>query len=422
LVRGRAAAKSGDKAEARFLLERLLTLGPPEEERQEAIYWLAEVTDDPKQKREYLEEILANNLGDARARRKLAILDGKLKPDEIVDPDRLPPATGDQRQGDARAFTCPKCGARRVFTPDGSALTCEHCDTGESIRPAAASPLGDDFIIAMATAKAQRKPVQARVIPCRGCGAELILPPNRITQTCPYCATPYAIEQAEMRQMDAPDSIIPFCVSEQRAVQALRRWFQHTGQLQEGRTPHVARGVGTYLPAWVFDVGGQVDWSGQIYKNKRFFPVSGTRVVGEYGLLVPATKRLGPDLLPAFWQFDLSALQPFDLRFLADWTAETFSISAADAALEARKQAQEKLKREIQAGEMDQAVQDFSMRTANMLVEAYRLVLLPVWLASYTLGSDPQAYDLLINGQTSEVLGQRPEDQGLGGWLRNLLS
>ena len=114
-------------------------------------------------------------------------------------------------------------------------------------------------------------------------------------------------------------------------------------------------------------------------------------------------------------------IQPFDLRFLADWMAETFTITAADAALEARQQAQEKMKREIQAAELDQVVQNFNMRTANMLVESYRLVLLPVWLTSYTLGLDPQRYELLINGQTAEVLGQKPE-RGLTGWVKNLLA
>jgi tetratricopeptide (TPR) repeat protein len=421
-IRGRAAAKAGEKAEARRYLERVLNLNPPEEERMEALYWLAEISEDPKEQRDCLEEILANNLGDARARRKLAILDGRLKPEEIVDPDRIPaPRAGEMGNGAARSFTCPKCGARMVYAPDGKTLLCEYCESREQLGGARPSRGGesDDFIVAMATAKAQRKPVQARAISCRGCGSNFILPPHIITQTCPYCATPYALEQVEMRQLDAPDGIIPFTIGEQRAKQALRAWFQQADLAQ--RQPRVTRGLGIYLPVWLFDVGGQIDWTGQIYKEKRAVPVSGARVVGEYGLLVPATQKLGADLRPAFWQFDLSVVQPFDLRFLADWMAETFTISAADAALEARRQAQEKLKRQVQAEELDQAVQNFTMRTANMLVESYRLVLLPVWLASYTLGADPRRYELLINGQTAEVLAQKP-DGGVTGWVKNLLA
>ena len=67
-----------------------------------------------------LESILANDPTEARARRKLAILDGKLKPDEIVDPDHLaqpPPDT--QEANDPKRFICPKCGGRMTYTPDG---------------------------------------------------------------------------------------------------------------------------------------------------------------------------------------------------------------------------------------------------------------------------------------------------------------
>jgi hypothetical protein len=416
--RGRAAAKAGEKAEAMRYLERVLNLYPPEEERLEALYWLSEVSDDPKQQRECLEEILASNLGDARARRKLAILDGKLKPEEIIDPDHIPAPTAEEvRQGGARSFTCPHCGARMVYAPDGTSLTCEYCEAREQILTRKDSASSEDFIVAMATSKAQRKPVQTRGITCRGCGSSFLLPPQVITQTCPYCATPYALEQVEVRQLDAPDGIIPFTIDEKRARQALRDWFR---QISPPSPPRVTRGLGIYLPAWLFNVGGQIDWSGQVYRNKRTVPVSGSRVVGEYNLLVPATSRLEQDLRPVFWQFDLSVVQPFDLRYLADWMAETFTVTAADAALDARKQAQDKLSRQIQAEDIDQATQNFVLRTANMLVESYRLVLLPVWLTSYTLGEDTRKYEVLINGQTAEILGQKP-NKGLTGWVKDLL-
>jgi tetratricopeptide (TPR) repeat protein len=197
LSRGRAAAKAGEKAEARRYLERMLNLDPPTDERLEALYWLSESIDDPVEQRGLLEEILANNLGDARARRKLAILDGKLRPDEIVDPDRAAALTaGDPQSVQTRSFTCPKCGGRMAFAPDGVSLVCDYCDGRQRI---AAGPQAeeDDFLVAMATAKAQNRPVSMQAVRCSGCGANFVLPPEVITQTCPYCQTPYAINQVE---------------------------------------------------------------------------------------------------------------------------------------------------------------------------------------------------------------------------------
>jgi hypothetical protein len=416
LSRGRAAAKAGEAAEARRYLERLLGMYPSLDERMEALYWLSEVSQDPKEQRDCLEEILANNLGDARARRKLAILDGKLKQDEIVDPDHVPPPPkGASQEAVARSFTCPKCGGKRVFAPDGQTLVCEYCENQERVQSEPSGGVGDDFLVALATGKAHRKPVSAHALTCRGCGSTFLLPAERITQICPYCGSPYGIEQIEVRELDAPDSIIPFSVDLQKVKLALRDWFQ---KYMPNERPRLTPGVGTYLPAWVFSMGGQINWTGRVYHNKIWVPVSGGRIVSEDNLLIPATKRLPPGLQGVFQQFDLSAVQPFDLRFLANWMAETFQIPAAEAALDARKQAIDRMSGLIKADEMDGSIDSFQMHTANMLVEAYRLVLLPVWMTTYVL--DEKSYELIINGQTAAVLGQRPQ-KGLGGWLQSLL-
>ena len=79
LVRGIAAAKAQDKDEACFFLEWVLRLDPPLDERLEALYWLNEASDNSKKKRDCLEEILARRPTDYRARRSLAVLEGKTR-------------------------------------------------------------------------------------------------------------------------------------------------------------------------------------------------------------------------------------------------------------------------------------------------------------------------------------------------------
>jgi hypothetical protein len=71
LVRGITAAKAKEAGEARFFLKWLLRLDPPAEERIEALYWLSEICTDPAEQRGYLEDILANDQGEPRARRNL---------------------------------------------------------------------------------------------------------------------------------------------------------------------------------------------------------------------------------------------------------------------------------------------------------------------------------------------------------------
>jgi len=67
-----------------FLLEKALMIDPTSEQRVEAHVWLSEINDDPVEKRDHLENALSINAAHPTARRKLAILDGRLKPEEII--------------------------------------------------------------------------------------------------------------------------------------------------------------------------------------------------------------------------------------------------------------------------------------------------------------------------------------------------
>ena len=139
LLHGVAAAQAGEKEEARDLLEHALieldvmaeVYGSNDTDaREKAWYWLSRISDDPKQKRDYLENVLASNPTHPDARRELAILEGRLKPEEIVDPDQLNPAVTPAAapQSDAvRRFVCPQCGGKLSFNPAKQMLACEYC-------------------------------------------------------------------------------------------------------------------------------------------------------------------------------------------------------------------------------------------------------------------------------------------------------
>src|SRR5512142_3343418 len=91
LVRGIAAFKARDFGEARHYLEWLLRLEPPMDQRLDALMCLVEISHEPAEQHSLLEDALALNPADPRARRRLAILDGRLDPAKVVDPDKLAP-------------------------------------------------------------------------------------------------------------------------------------------------------------------------------------------------------------------------------------------------------------------------------------------------------------------------------------------
>ena len=108
-------AKAGHKEAAQRYLDRAIYSSSDHDVMAEAWYWMSQVVDDAAEKRKAVENCLAHDLQHARARKMLAILDGKLKADEIVDPDHLPPAPEGLREANADRFMCPKCGGRMSF-------------------------------------------------------------------------------------------------------------------------------------------------------------------------------------------------------------------------------------------------------------------------------------------------------------------
>lgn len=408
---GRASAIAGEKETARRYLERFLRRSPPEDERLEALYWLSEVSDDPQEKRALLEEILACNLGDVRARRKLALLDGKLQLEEIVDADHLP-IPKETPQNGVRTFTCPQCGGKLTYTPDGQSLICEYCESQTRLQKERPQE-EDDFLLALATAKAQRHPIHQQVIICQGCGASFTLPPKVITHICPFCQTPYALEQIEIHELDAPDSILPFKISREEAIKMTLQWLQENPPEEK---PSLKSLYGVYLPAWVFTVGGQIDWNGWIYKNKKTVPVKGRRIINFPDFIVPAVKNFPPSLESVFQSFPLSELVAFETGYLANFYAETFQISAADASLKAREQAVRKIKQEIPSSELSD-IYDMAVKTSNIVVETYRLVLLPAWMI--TLGIGMQEIHLAINGYNGQCFTDHVKSQS--NWLKDFL-
>ncbi len=418
LVEGIAAAKAHEANVARRYLERLLRLDPPTDEKVEASFWLSEISIDPAEKRDFLEVVLANNPSDMRARRALAILDGKLNPTEIVDPDR-PAAAAPSGVMDTPVdrFTCPRCGGRMTFTPDGASLTCEYCETHQAINTGLNQRSGQvadkDFLIAMATGKGQATPIQMRSFCCQGCGISFILPPEQMSMTCPYCGSVYVIDQVETRQMQVPDGIIPFKVDKVQANQALSDWINKP--VMESHEGHLFQGI--YTPAWAFDISGTIPWNCLKYVNKQWIPEKGEELVLRQNCLVPASQHQHPKLQVVLERFKFTDLVPYDHRYLADWLAETYQVSAAEAALDARKAVLDAEHQEIDRS-ITTSIRDLYLKSTNITVDSYKLVLLPVWF--YHLVLDDKPYEGYINGQSGEAFGERP-GIGLVNWFKKFV-
>ncbi|HUI89940.1 MAG TPA: hypothetical protein VLX61_14575 [Anaerolineales bacterium] len=430
LKRGIIEAKAGDKDTARRYFDRATYTSSDHEVMAEAWYWMSQVTDDPAEKRGALENCLSNDLQHPEARRALAILDGKIKPDEIVNPEALPAAPAHLSQAEAQRFMCPKCGGRMTFSPDGQSLVCEYCARNQSLHTQAPTKQ-EDFIVAMATARGHDKPLAEQVFQCQGCGAQFILPPDQLSAVCVYCGSPHVVNLEKSKELIAPDGIIPFAFDQKHAVQLLVKYAEEN-QIQPEKQAEPPRGL--YLPLWTFDLGGAIDYTGQMMESSEgiSFPMglehrasNVIQVNDSYPVLIqdfpiPASRKCSAPFLRLIPSFDLKAVQPYDPSYLADWPAELYDIPMADASLDARSQALNLTKRDLtmKAG----LVKLFSASSANMTIESFRLNLLPVWMIEIWL--ENRSHLILISGQNDQVQSDiliKTDKSNIKGWLGELL-
>lgn len=422
-------AKAGRKDAARRYLDRAIYSLSDHDELAEAWFWMAQVTDDPKEKRNAVENCLAHDLQHARARKLLAILDGKLKEDELVDADHLPPAPEGLRAVNAERFMCPKCGGRMAFAPDGQSLVCDYCTRHQAVGFSRAPANEKDFVTAMATMRGHGKPLNQQVFHCEGCGSEFLLPPKQISANCLYCGSPHVVNWEDTKDLLAPDAVVPHQFSRRQAVKLLVNWVEGN-HIQPEKRVEMPRGL--YLPLWTFDLGGEIEYTGEVYEDEDN-PFHGRssqrrvkRVTDNYPVLIndlalPASRKLSAVFLRLIPTFDLSASKPYDPRFLADWTAEVYDIPLAEASLDARAQAYARYKEELPQRLAPMRIIHSS--SAKMAVESFKLVLVPVWMTELSFGG--RAHLVLINGQNgvtvSDLPQQKEKKSRLMDWLGDLL-
>ena len=398
-------AKAGNKDSARRYLDRALYMTSNHDELAETWFQISQLEDDPVEKRKALENCLSNDLEHSRARRALAILDGKLKPDEIVDPDHLPPAPTGLHEADSQRFMCPKCGGRMIFSPDGQSLVCEYCAGSNKLHTNPGGTDEKDFLIAMATQRGHGKPLAEQVFHCQGCGAEFILPPSQLSITCAYCGSPSVVSVEKSKDLLAPDGVIPFDLDQKQVTKILVDWVEGN-QIHPEKKVDLPRGL--YLPLWVFYFGGVVDYTGEVVEEDQIrfghqpphmLPVNDSYPVLANDVPIPASRKLSAPFVRLLPSFDLKFVKSYDPGYLANWPAELYDVPMADASLDARAQVLANLKRDLPGTLFP--VHLFSILSTNMVIDSFKLDLLPVWMTEIWI--EGRSYLVLINGQNGAL-------------------
>lgn len=327
-----------------------------------------------------------------------------------------------------KRFPCRQCGATLEFSPGTERLVCPYCRAENEI--AAEEEVKElDYHEAIGRLRNAAPEAQVPLIHCDSCGANVTVPENTVSFSCPFCAA-NIVSQARACPVVKPNAVLPFRVTRDNAIDAFRkwlssRWLAPSALKREGRLDASVSGI--YIPAWTYDTDTVTDYTGQrgdayytthtrvvngqtqtyTERHIRWSYASGTVAVDFDDVLVEATATLDRGDLEHLRPWDVKACLPYRDEFLAGFRAEAYPPELdLPHCFEAAKQAmQPEIDSAIRSdiGGDEQRIDQKRTRYNDI---TYKNLLLPVWVSAYRYQN--KVYRFLVNARTGEVRGQRP--------------
>lgn len=353
-------------------------------------------------------------------------------------------------------YQCPACTAPLHYSAKSGKLECDYCGSSFDVaeiealyarkeaEAAAAKQAADAKAEAAQAAKAEAAEAAAasggwdtsdlsrdwgaeadglRVYSCPSCGAELICDQSTAATACPYCGNP-AIVPGQFSGALRPDYILPFRLSKDDAVQALRAHYKGKPFLPRSFTSanHIEQIQGVYVPFWLFDGGAEGAASYRASNTNVYetgdYEITETRhyhVVRAGSLAfekipVDASSKMPDDHMDSIEPFDYAQLRPFSTAYLPGYLADKYDVTIDDSRDRADTRCRETLAQALRDtvtgyGACVTEREDIALRRGKV-----HYALLPVWMLSTKWRG--QDFLFAMNGQTGKLVGDLPTDRG----------
>lgn len=176
-------------------------------------------------------------------------------------------------------YKCPACTGPLHFVGASGKLECDYCGSSYSVEEIEALYQEKDKQAAQAAAKAEQKAATQsdegewtqpegadwaepgmKSYTCPSCGAELICDETTAATSCPYCGNT-TIVPGQLSGMQKPDYIIPFKLSKEDAIAALKNHYKKKPLLPKifSAQNHIEEIQGVYVPFWLFNGSADAD-------------------------------------------------------------------------------------------------------------------------------------------------------------------
>ena len=325
-------------------------------------------------------------------------------------------------------FKCPSCRATTAYSVEDGGLRCRHCGYYEPPKHTVVGRNATTFefqaeLFELAEAHGWGEARQE--IHCQNCQARTSLPPEALTFTCPFCGSNKVIQQEAAQDALRPRYLLPFQVTPERCAPIAQEWLGSSwmipGDLK--RLARIADFLPIYLPFWIFNAATRASWKAQVghtvterYREGGEWKTrtrtewrweSGKVSQGFADLPVLGTTKLSRVLMGRIQRFDMAQLTRYEPKFLAGMRALAYDVTLEAAWAAGREQMREATREACRDQASTSQIRNFSM-SLDFADESWRYILAPVYVAVYQYQGHP--YQVMINGQSGEISGQRPVD------------
>ena len=417
LQEGITAAKNNDRKLARRLLMDATRIKSGD---ARPWIWLSATTDDPDEKREYLDYAVSADPSNAAARRGLVLLSEKLDMSKLVPEGEAvePRHPIEPEEASSEVYRCPQCGGQMSFDVQQAGLICQHCGHVQPVdQPASVVELTEqpiDFILP--TTLAHRWAETQKRVACEQCGAIALVAPEQKTDQCVYCGSNRLVESVQEEELVDPQAIGLMKVDEKQAYRQVTTWlakgtFVPDNLIAQARKLQLRPG---YYPFWTFDGTLELPWSCEVNDGSSKYAHWVSRNGAEFdffdNVLIPGLKAMTPEEVTRIEPFDLKGLVEFKPETLVGWQALSYDRTLSDASLLGREKVITEFRRTAYSSiEPGRSKRNVNFGAGKWSGLTYKHVLLPIWAGTYHYrGRD---YHVLVNGQTGKVGGEKPQDR-----------
>jgi DNA-directed RNA polymerase subunit RPC12/RpoP len=350
------------------------------------------------------------------------------RPEPPPLPDRPEPPAG-------RKFPCRQCGAKLDFDPAARGLKCPYCGFTEVIPEADDDKRAEirehdleEFLDTQEDRAHAAIAGHSCQVKCEGCGAVVVLEDRVVTEKCPYCGTHLENRPEAVEHLIAPESVLPFSVSDREAREAFNGWLAGLwfAPTELRQLANLGQFGSVYAPFWTYDAmtytrytgqRGEDYWDTEYFTNAqgnrqsrqvrrtRWYPAAGEVRHFFDDVLIKASQSLPGHLVDKVRPWELEDLEPFRDEFLSGHVTERYSVSLKDGFHDAKRVMEDEITTLIRR-DIGGDHQRIEWRRTNYVGVTFKHTLLPIWVANYRYRE--RLFRVLVNGRSARVAGDRP--------------